>query len=146
MGWGGPTTCVSGYTCTYSNPYYSQCLPGTGTGTGGGGGGSTITTTTTSSAPGGSQTPSAGNPYTGKTIIANPFYAQEIQAAVTNITDAATAAKAAKVETIPTFFWLDTVAKVPTLGTYLAQAAKTSNSLFQIVVYDLPNRDCHAKV
>ncbi|KAF5377695.1 hypothetical protein D9615_005239 [Tricholomella constricta] len=26
-GWTGPTTCVSGYTCTYSNPYYSQCVP-----------------------------------------------------------------------------------------------------------------------
>ncbi|PPQ98603.1 hypothetical protein CVT24_003936 [Panaeolus cyanescens] len=28
QGWSGSTTCVSGYTCTYSNPYYSQCLPG----------------------------------------------------------------------------------------------------------------------
>lgn len=26
-GWTGSTTCVSGYTCTYSNAYYSQCLP-----------------------------------------------------------------------------------------------------------------------
>lgn len=26
-GWTGSTTCVSGYTCTYSNTYYSQCLP-----------------------------------------------------------------------------------------------------------------------
>nr|AEF58998.1 1,4-beta-D-glucan cellobiohydrolase B precursor [Aspergillus niger] len=24
--WTGPTTCVSGYTCTYQNAYYSQCL------------------------------------------------------------------------------------------------------------------------
>ncbi|KAF9460689.1 hypothetical protein BDZ94DRAFT_1222542 [Collybia nuda] len=30
QGWSGSTTCVSGYTCTYSNPYYSQCLPGVG--------------------------------------------------------------------------------------------------------------------
>ncbi|EPS35507.1 hypothetical protein H072_11069 [Dactylellina haptotyla CBS 200.50] len=29
IGWTGPTTCVSGYTCTYSNDYYSQCIPGT---------------------------------------------------------------------------------------------------------------------
>lgn len=27
-GWNGGTTCIAGYTCTYSNPYYSQCLPG----------------------------------------------------------------------------------------------------------------------
>lgn len=26
-GWTGATTCVSGSCCTYSNPYYSQCLP-----------------------------------------------------------------------------------------------------------------------
>ncbi|KAH9481222.1 Endo-1,4-beta-xylanase A [Psilocybe cubensis] len=29
IGWTGSTTCISGFTCTYSNPYYSQCLPGT---------------------------------------------------------------------------------------------------------------------
>ncbi|KAI1337616.1 cellulase [Xylariaceae sp. FL0016] len=28
-GWTGDTTCVEGYACTYSNEYYSQCLPGT---------------------------------------------------------------------------------------------------------------------
>ncbi|KAF8324031.1 hypothetical protein DL93DRAFT_2123645 [Clavulina sp. PMI_390] len=27
IGWTGPTVCVSGATCTYSNAYYSQCLP-----------------------------------------------------------------------------------------------------------------------
>ncbi|TDL28306.1 Oligoxyloglucan reducing end-specific cellobiohydrolase [Rickenella mellea] len=27
QGWTGPTVCVSGYKCTYSNPYYSQCIP-----------------------------------------------------------------------------------------------------------------------
>ncbi|KAG8996210.1 hypothetical protein FRB94_008457 [Tulasnella sp. JGI-2019a] len=31
IGWTGPTTCVAGSVCTYSNPYYSQCLPGTTT-------------------------------------------------------------------------------------------------------------------
>ncbi|KAK6523167.1 hypothetical protein TWF694_006062 [Orbilia ellipsospora] len=29
IGWTGATTCVSGWTCTYGNDYYSQCLPGT---------------------------------------------------------------------------------------------------------------------
>lgn len=37
QGWTGATTCTSGWTCTYSNPYYSQCLPGTGGGSTGGG-------------------------------------------------------------------------------------------------------------
>ncbi|KAG9076597.1 hypothetical protein FS749_011588 [Ceratobasidium sp. UAMH 11750] len=31
QGWTGGTTCVSGYVCTYSSQYYSQCLPGTAT-------------------------------------------------------------------------------------------------------------------
>jgi len=26
IGYSGPTACVAGTTCTYSNPYYSQCL------------------------------------------------------------------------------------------------------------------------
>ncbi|KAK6519171.1 hypothetical protein TWF281_003860 [Arthrobotrys megalospora] len=39
-GWTGPKTCVSGYTCTYSNEWYSQCIPG-------GSGGTTARTTTT---------------------------------------------------------------------------------------------------
>jgi len=38
IGWTGGTTCASPYTCQVSNPYYSQCLPGTG--------GVTTTTTT----------------------------------------------------------------------------------------------------
>ncbi|EPS38637.1 hypothetical protein H072_7607 [Dactylellina haptotyla CBS 200.50] len=29
IGWTGPTTCVSGSTCVYSNDYYSQCIPST---------------------------------------------------------------------------------------------------------------------
>jgi endoglucanase len=28
QGWSGSTTCASGSTCVFSNPYYSQCLPG----------------------------------------------------------------------------------------------------------------------
>lgn len=55
IGFTGPTTCVSGYTCSVNNAYYSQCIPGTG---GGGGGGSTPTTT----AGGGTST---GTPGTG---------------------------------------------------------------------------------
>ncbi|TDZ16374.1 Endoglucanase gh5-1 [Colletotrichum orbiculare MAFF 240422] len=28
QGWPGATTCTAGYTCTFSNQWYSQCLPG----------------------------------------------------------------------------------------------------------------------
>jgi len=55
-GWGGPTTCASGSVCTYSNQYYSQCIPGAAPpttnppSTGGG------TPSSTSSAPSGTAT------------------------------------------------------------------------------------------
>ncbi|KAI0547013.1 carbohydrate-binding module family 1 protein [Xylaria curta] len=31
INWSGATTCVSGYTCSVLNDYYSQCVPGTAT-------------------------------------------------------------------------------------------------------------------
>ncbi|KXN92187.1 Exoglucanase 3 [Leucoagaricus sp. SymC.cos] len=150
IGWTGGTTCVSGTVCTKLNDYYSQCLPGSSTSPP-----STTTkpptSTTTTSGGGGSGTalPAAGNPYTGYTVWLTPYYANEVQAAANNITDATLKAKALKVAQIPTFTWLDVVAKVPTLGDYLADAqAKQQSSgqkqLVQIVVYDLPDRDCAA--
>lgn len=51
---------------------------------------------------------------------------------------------------VPTFTWFDTVSKVADLGTYLADAQSIQQStgqkqIVQIVVYDLPDRDCAAK-
>jgi cellulose 1,4-beta-cellobiosidase len=94
-------------------------------------------------------TSAAGNPFTGVTPWLTPYYAAEVAAAAANISDATTAAKAASVANIPTFTWFDTVSKVPTLVTYLASASAQQNStgkkqLVQIVVYDLPDRDCAA--
>ncbi|KAI0267272.1 hypothetical protein BC834DRAFT_923538 [Gloeopeniophorella convolvens] len=54
-GWSGATACSSGWTCTYSNPYYSQCLPG----------GSTATTSTTTAS--GSSSSGGGSPTTSST-------------------------------------------------------------------------------
>ncbi|EGN95647.1 glycoside hydrolase family 6 protein [Serpula lacrymans var. lacrymans S7.3] len=150
VGWTGATTCDSGSSCQEINSYYSQCLPGSTTVP------TTPTTqpasasgTTTSSAPTSTATGAAGNPFTGYEIYLSPYYVAEVQAAVANITDSALQAKASKVANIPNFTWLDEVAKVPTLGTYLADAdalAKSSGNeqLLQIVVYDLPDRDCAA--
>lgn len=65
------------------------------------------------------------------------------------MTDSTLKTKAAAVAKVPNFIWLDVVAKVPTLGTYLADAKSIATStgtpqLVQIVVYDLPDRDCAA--
>ncbi|KAH7911414.1 glycoside hydrolase family 6 protein [Hygrophoropsis aurantiaca] len=151
VNWTGGTTCVSGATCTELNSYYYQCLPISS--------GATSTTSTlsasktstgTSSAPSSTVTAAAGNPWTGYQTFLSPYYVAEVNAAVPNISDTTLAAKAAKVASIPNFTWLDQVAKVPTLGTYLVSAdalAKSSGNkqLLQIVVYDLPDRDCAAK-
>ncbi|PPQ98813.1 hypothetical protein CVT24_003367 [Panaeolus cyanescens] len=153
QGWTGDTTCVSGATCVYSNPYYSQCLPGSNTGNPG----QTTTTTTrtttttgpTSTAPQPTTTPDAGNPFNGYEIYLSPYYADEVAAAAAQITDSTLKAKALKVASIPTFIWFDVIAKTPTLGTYLADAsakqkAEGKKYIVQIVVYDLPDRDCAA--
>ncbi|KDR69860.1 hypothetical protein GALMADRAFT_912633 [Galerina marginata CBS 339.88] len=50
-GWTGPTTCASGSACTFSNPYYSQCLPSSATTTAKTTTTPAKTTTTTSSTP-----------------------------------------------------------------------------------------------
>jgi endo-1,4-beta-xylanase len=71
QGYTGSTTCASGNTCTYSNPYYSQCIPG---------GGSSVSTTlvtstsTTSSASSGS-TGGGGTSTGGSTSVNTKFQA-----------------------------------------------------------------------
>ncbi|KAI0542082.1 glycoside hydrolase family 5 protein [Xylaria digitata] len=51
VNWSGETACVSGYACTVSNQYYSQCLPGTAATT-------TLVTSTTKTVP--TTTPTTG--------------------------------------------------------------------------------------
>ncbi|THH06716.1 hypothetical protein EW145_g3894 [Phellinidium pouzarii] len=152
IGWTGATTCVAGSTCTVLNDYYSQCLPGASAPTTS----SVVVPTTspstpsstvsgTSSAPSSTSTPSAGNPFVGCTMYLSPYYAAEVAAGAALITDPTTAAKAASVADIPTFIWLDSTSKVPSLDTYMADAATQSGcTIMPIVIYDLPNRDCAA--
>lgn len=42
IGWSGAKTCISGWTCTYQNDWYSQCIPGAP---------NPVTTSTTTTAP-----------------------------------------------------------------------------------------------
>ncbi|KAI5119944.1 hypothetical protein M0805_002133 [Coniferiporia weirii] len=155
IGWTGATTCVSGSVCTELNDYYSQCIPGSAAPTTTSSSvpttpvsthSTTTTSSGTSSAPSSTSTPIAGNPFEGCDMYLSPYYAAEIAAAAAQITDATTKAKAASVADIPTFIWLDSVSKVPSLDTYMADAATSSGcTIMPIVIYDLPNRDCHAK-
>ncbi|OBT64684.1 hypothetical protein VE03_05844 [Pseudogymnoascus sp. 23342-1-I1] len=153
-GWTGSTSCVSGYTCTYSNDWYSQCLPGSN----GGGGTTTAVATTvvpTTTAAGGSgttapPTTASGNPFANVQQYANPYYSSEIYtSAIPSLTGTA-AVKASAVAKVGTFVWLDTAAKVPTMDTYLTNiealnaAGASPPVIGTFVVYDLPDRDCSA--
>ncbi|KAH7340943.1 cellobiohydrolase [Rhizoctonia solani] len=151
VNWTGATTCASGLACVKVNDYYYQCQKGSASATVTSATGGTSATPTTSATTPTSTVGPSDNPYTSDyTVWLSPYYAAEVAAAVKNISDATVAAKAAKVANIPTFTWFDVRAKVPTLGTYLADAQAKYKStgkkqLVQIVVYDLPDRDCHAK-
>jgi cellulose 1,4-beta-cellobiosidase len=159
-GYTGDTTCVSGAVCTKLNEFYSQCLPGSAAPT------TTVSTptvtvptstATTPTQPGTTTVPTStgvptavsGNPYTGYEIYLSPYYAKEVDDAAAQISDASLKAKALKVKDIPTFTWFDVIAKTGDLGTYLADAdrkgkAEGKKYIVQIVVYDLPDRDCAA--
>ncbi|KAG8944452.1 hypothetical protein FRC00_010567, partial [Tulasnella sp. 408] len=142
IGYTGETTCVAGAVCVYSNDWYSQCTTKTSSS-------STTKTSTTSTTT--SVTPSGtcgtfGNPYeSGYTTYLSPYYVAEVNAAIAAASSTTLAAKFPAVAKVPNFTWFDVVAKVPTLTTYLADAASIASKIIvQIVVYDLPDRDCHA--
>ncbi|PPQ77952.1 hypothetical protein CVT25_015427 [Psilocybe cyanescens] len=93
QGWAGATTCVSGSTCTYSNPYYSQCLPGAASSApqpttttpatvSGGGPATTGVPSTTSTASGGSSTLQAG--YSFIRAVEDPNFHKYLQSEVLN--------------------------------------------------------------
>jgi cellulose 1,4-beta-cellobiosidase len=76
--------------------------------------------------------------------LLSPYYVAEVNAAIAIQTSTTMQTKSAEVAKVPNFTWFDTAAKVPTLSTYMQSAAAMSNTLVQIVIYDLPTRDCHA--
>ncbi|CAG8886221.1 unnamed protein product [Penicillium egyptiacum] len=92
----------------------------------------------------------AGNPFSGYQLYVNSYYASEVSAsALPSMTGAAKAAASAAAK-VPSFYWLDTAAKVPTMGEFLAdiraknKAGASPPIAGQFVVYDLPDRDCAA--
>eukprot|EP00727_Mastigamoeba_balamuthi_P008148 m51a1_g3954 putative cellulose -beta-cellobiosidase (462) ;mRNA; f:343775-345325 len=82
------------------------------------------------------------NPYQlGKKVFVNPDFVAEVEAA-----EAVKPSMKAQFEIVkkyPTFIWLDTISMLDKLPGYMA-AAKAQDALIQLVVYDLPNRDCAA--
>ncbi|KAF8909619.1 hypothetical protein CPB84DRAFT_1743667 [Gymnopilus junonius] len=86
QGWSGATTCVAGYTCTFSNPYYSQCLPGAAssvpTTTPGSGTTTVPTGTTTTTAPSSTATLQTG--YSFIRAVEDPNFHQYLRSETIN--------------------------------------------------------------
>jgi cellulose 1,4-beta-cellobiosidase len=94
------------------------------------------------------------NPYVGATKYLNPHWAANVEATAQSTSDATLAAKMRTVKTYPTAVWMDRIAAVTGsdgspglagyLGEALAQVQGTTPEVVEIVIYDLPGRDCAA--
>jgi len=94
------------------------------------------------------------NPFSGKSFYVNPSFQAEIQTSINSATDATAKANLQKMQQTASAYWLDVMAKVSNPSStntseaagILADAAKKNPApLVVLIVYDLPNRDCHAK-
>ncbi|EAW07839.1 glycoside hydrolase family 6 protein [Aspergillus clavatus NRRL 1] len=95
-------------------------------------------------------TASGGNPFEGYQMYTNPYYSSEVENLAIPSLTGSLVAQASAAAKVPSFLWLDTAAKVPSMGEYLegikaqndAGASPPIAGIF--VVYDLPDRDCAA--
>lgn len=95
-------------------------------------------------------TSSGVNPYLGKTQYVNPAYAEKLEETIEaflSSNDPVNAAKARTAQTTSTFVWIASTQNLPELDTAIegARAAqKESNTpvILNVVLYDLPDRDC----
>ncbi|KAH8826868.1 glycoside hydrolase family 6 protein [Flagelloscypha sp. PMI_526] len=83
------------------------------------------------------------NPFSGRTLYANAHYGNYVNTAAAAITNATLKAQALKVASVGSFLWLDTIASISTFESYIKDVP--CGSIFGVVIYDLPGRDCAAK-
>jgi cellulose 1,4-beta-cellobiosidase len=93
----------------------------------------------------GAQVP-ASNPFSGKTFYVNPSYQAELDTSIATATGAVKDTLTA-MRDVPSAYWLDVMAKITGTNTTTAQGIlqDAGSKLVVFIVYDLPNRDCHAK-
>ncbi|KAL2858377.1 1, 4-beta cellobiohydrolase [Aspergillus pseudodeflectus] len=108
---------------------------------------STTAATPTSSGP---AVTASGNPFEGYQLYANPYYSSEVMSLAVPSMTGSLAEQATHAAEIPSFHWMDTTAKVPSMGEYLADIKAQNDAGAQppiagiFVVYNLPDRDCAA--
>ena len=92
----------------------------------------------------------ATNPFDNVNFYVNPSYQKELDTSISTATGVVKTTLSSMRE-IPSAYWLDVKTKITGTGTDSLQgiltdaAAKASPPLCVFIVYDLPNRDCHAK-
>jgi cellulose 1,4-beta-cellobiosidase len=92
------------------------------------------------------------NPFLGKTFYVNPSYQAELDTSIATATGTVQSTLQS-MRNVPSAYWLDVKAKVAnatdtsttTAAGILQDSQKKGNQLVVFIVYDLPNRDCHAK-
>ncbi|KAH8425819.1 uncharacterized protein LDX57_003563 [Aspergillus melleus] len=112
------------------------------------------TTVSASNPPSSSPTPTGspadGNPFEGVQQYVNPYYKSEVESLAIPSMTGSLAEQASAVADIPSFHWLDTADKVPTMGEFLEDIKSQNDDGASppvagiFVVYDLPDRDCAA--
>jgi cellulose 1,4-beta-cellobiosidase len=91
--------------------------------------------------------PPGTNPFQGARFYVNSDYMKKVQSTAAAVPEKAALIK--KLGNQPTAFWLDSIAKVPSINAELTEVAKQQGGgepvVSVFVVYDLPNRDCSAQ-
>eukprot|EP01084_Bolivina_argentea_P287716 493693_1 len=88
-----------------------------------------------------------GNPYIGKTVYVQQAYVREVQGSIDAHPNDAALLK--PFQNVPVFYWIDSMSRIANLTTVLegAMAQQKSNGtkvIVQIIIYDVPDRDCSA--
>jgi cellulose 1,4-beta-cellobiosidase len=97
------------------------------------------------------------NPYIGATAYVNPDYAALIDTSISQVSDSTLAAKMETVKSYPTAVWLDRIVAIHGgeqnggrrslaghLDLALAQKEPGTPITIELVIYNMPGRDCHA--
>jgi cellulose 1,4-beta-cellobiosidase len=90
------------------------------------------------------------NPFLGKNYFANAHYAGELNQTVASFlaqNDTLNAARTRTVQKVGTFVWITSVASLSNIDTTIAAAraeqwATRKPQIVELVVYDIPDRDC----
>ncbi|CUS09186.1 unnamed protein product [Tuber aestivum] len=101
-----------------------------------------------------SATPAASeNPFEGKNFYANSMYASKLEETIKSFCEEGDLVNAARVETVQrtgTFGWITSFSGIANVPVFINEAYELQESLgkpqiVELVVYNLPDRDCSAK-